>query len=287
MARGLTFLIDSQNDDGTWIDRPVIHGPRPFLTVTASQVHALAARGVRDALTTALPTVTDHARDPAPAAPTDEDATPAEVRDFLASHQPAACVFDFDGTLVDTSTINVDAARATLTDLGLTAPDPWLREAPWPTSPPCAAGSTPTWACHCPAPTRSSVDRARSRWLTCTHLVQPVPRVTALARHLAATTMPLAVASANDGQVVRAGLTAAGLADLFGVIVAREHVTRLKPAPDAYLQATARLAVPPRRCLAFENTDEGIAAALAAGLPVIDVRPESWTTHVPLVRAGE
>ncbi|MGA5193119.1 hypothetical protein [Streptomyces exfoliatus] len=53
VARGLTFLIDSQNDDGTWIDRPVMHGPRPFLTVTTSQVHALAARGLRDALTAA------------------------------------------------------------------------------------------------------------------------------------------------------------------------------------------------------------------------------------------
>ncbi|WP_443051619.1 hypothetical protein [Streptomyces sp. NBC_00234] len=39
------------------------------------------------------------------------------------------------------------------------------------------------------------------------------------------------MASANDGQVVRIGLTANGLADLFPIVVAREHVTRLKPAP--------------------------------------------------------
>lgn len=45
------FLTDTQTDDGTWHDRPVMYGPRPFLTVTSTQVHALAARGRRDALT--------------------------------------------------------------------------------------------------------------------------------------------------------------------------------------------------------------------------------------------
>ncbi|MDI1437304.1 HAD-IA family hydrolase [Polyangium sorediatum] len=85
----------------------------------------------------------------------------------------------------------------------------------------------------------------------------------------------------NDGQVVRAGLAAVGLADLFHVLVAREHIARLKPAPDAFLLAAAQLAVAPHRCLAFENTDEGVRAARAAGMPVIDVRPSDWTVQGP------
>ncbi|SFY43825.1 hypothetical protein OH786_35225 (plasmid) [Streptomyces atratus] len=52
LRHALRFLIDSQNDDGTWNDRPVMYGPRPFLTSTTTQVHALAARGLRHALTT-------------------------------------------------------------------------------------------------------------------------------------------------------------------------------------------------------------------------------------------
>ncbi|WP_327257243.1 HAD family hydrolase [Streptomyces sp. NBC_01244] len=215
-----------------------------------------------------------------PAAAPDEDATPTEVRDFHTAHQPAACVFDFDGTLVDTSTINIDAIRATLTALGLTVPEPWLREAPLADLTALRDRLRIDLGLSLPCTDREFVDRTRSHWLTRTHLAQPVPRVAALARHLA-TTIPVAVASANDGQVVRAGLTAVGLADLFGVIVAREHVTRLKPAPDAYLQATAQLDLPPGRCLAFENTDEGIAAALTAGMPVIDVRRASWTIRLP------
>lgn len=51
LERAMGFLTDTQTDDGTWHDRPVMYGPRPFLTVTSTQVHALAARGRRDALT--------------------------------------------------------------------------------------------------------------------------------------------------------------------------------------------------------------------------------------------
>ncbi|WP_407841443.1 HAD family hydrolase [Streptomyces sp. DSM 116496] len=122
------------------------------------------------------------------------------------------------------------------------------------------------------------VARTRAHWLTRSFQARPVPRVIAAARHLAAT-VPTAVASANDGQVVRAGLTAVGLADLFDVLVAREQVTQLKPAPDAYLLAAAQLATDPQRCLAFENTAEGITSARAAGIPVIDIREETGTVQ--------
>ncbi|MFJ5675775.1 prenyltransferase/squalene oxidase repeat-containing protein [Streptomyces sp. NPDC093097] len=53
VAHGLGFLADTQNGDGTWSDRPVMYGPRPFLTVSGAQVHALVARGLRDALAAA------------------------------------------------------------------------------------------------------------------------------------------------------------------------------------------------------------------------------------------
>ncbi|MFF2306131.1 prenyltransferase/squalene oxidase repeat-containing protein [Streptomyces sp. NPDC058128] len=49
VERAVRFLLDAQTGR-TWSDRPVMYGPRPFLTVTSTQVHALAARGLRDAL---------------------------------------------------------------------------------------------------------------------------------------------------------------------------------------------------------------------------------------------
>ncbi|MFD5419120.1 HAD family hydrolase [Streptomyces sp. NPDC127069] len=122
------------------------------------------------------------------------------------------------------------------------------------------------------------VRSARSYWLANAHLAVPIPPMAALAR-AAAHRGPVAVASANDGAIVRAGLAAAGLSDVVTVVVAREDVTRLKPAPDAYEAAARLLSVPAARCLAYENTDEGVTAARAAGMHVIDVRHPTRTLH--------
>ncbi|MBV6695601.1 hypothetical protein KV557_00480 [Kitasatospora aureofaciens] len=46
--KAVRFLVDTQTQDGTWSDRPLMFGPRPFLTATRPQIHALAARGLRD-----------------------------------------------------------------------------------------------------------------------------------------------------------------------------------------------------------------------------------------------
>lgn len=51
IQKAVRFLVEAQSTDGTWTDRPVMYGPRPFLTATGTQVHALAARALRHALT--------------------------------------------------------------------------------------------------------------------------------------------------------------------------------------------------------------------------------------------
>ncbi|MFF7637496.1 HAD family hydrolase [Kitasatospora sp. NPDC008050] len=180
--------------------------------------------------------------------------------------------------LADTSTLNTDATRATLTDLDLTVPEPWLRDAPLADLTLLRQRLHTDLGLRLPCTDGEFVTIARGHWLTRSHHVRELPRVTAVARHLA-TPVPAAVASANDGRVVDAGLAAIGLAGLFQAVIAREHVERLKPDPECYLLAAAKLAREPARCLAFENTDEGITAALAAGLAVIDIRASIWNAR--------
>ncbi|MFI5580587.1 HAD family hydrolase [Streptomyces sp. NPDC051822] len=86
------------------------------------------------------------------------------------------------------------------------------------------------------------------------HTLRPGPAVCAAAR-----TGLVAVASANDGRVVRAGLTVTGLDLLFPIIVAREDVACLEPAPDAYLAAASRLGLNPASCLAYETPEKASA----------------------------
>jgi HAD superfamily hydrolase (TIGR01509 family) len=56
------------------------------------------------------------------------------------------------------------------------------------------------------------------------------------------------------------------------------EVEHPKPAPDIYLKAAAGLGVDPTKCVVFEDSYSGVAAALAAGMKVVGIT----TTHSEL-----
>jgi HAD superfamily hydrolase (TIGR01509 family) len=85
----------------------------------------------------------------------------------------------------------------------------------------------------------------------------------------------LAVASSAPKSLIEAVLDASGMRPAFAASVSSEEVTRGKPAPDVYLEATARLGIAPENCAAVEDSSNGLRSAAAAGLTVIAVpRPE-------------
>lgn len=65
------------------------------------------------------------------------------------------------------------------------------------------------------------------------------------------------------------------------VLVTADDVPRGKPAPDPYLLAAERLAVPPARCVVIEDAPAGIQSARAAGARVIAIA----STHPPAALA--
>jgi beta-phosphoglucomutase-like phosphatase (HAD superfamily) len=86
---------------------------------------------------------------------------------------------------------------------------------------------------------------------------------------------PLAVASSANRPLIEFVLELTGMAGLFRATVSSEEVPRGKPAPDVYLEAARRLDIAPERCVAVEDSTNGIQAARAAGMRVIAVpRPD-------------
>jgi HAD superfamily hydrolase (TIGR01509 family) len=115
-----------------------------------------------------------------------------------------------------------------------------------------------------------------ARWLVASMarlvLARGLPLQPGAARLLAALDaagVPCALVTASSRAIMDAVLKVTGLS--FGVTVCGEDVQRGKPDPEPYLRAAALLGVPPDGCVVLEDSPTGIAAARAAGCPVIAV----------------
>lgn len=82
---------------------------------------------------------------------------------------------------------------------------------------------------------------------------------------------PLAIASSSNRPIIDLFLELTGTSDLFKATVSSEEVDRGKPAPDVYLEAARRLGVGPERCVAVEDSENGIGSAAAAGMKMIAI----------------
>tara|TARA_A100001015_G_scaffold310206_1_gene411147 strand:- start:3018 stop:3731 length:714 start_codon:yes stop_codon:yes gene_type:complete len=83
--------------------------------------------------------------------------------------------------------------------------------------------------------------------------------------------LSLSIATSSRTTKAEANLSEAGLISYFDHITGGDQVAQSKPAPDIYLRAIDRLGLSPDECLAFEDSNNGVRAAQAAGLPVVQV----------------
>ncbi len=95
------------------------------------------------------------------------------------------------------------------------------------------------------------------------------PGVAELIAEARAAGIRLAIATTTSPENVTALLDASlapGSSDWFAVIGAGDVVAAKKPAPDIYRWVLDRLALPASACLAIEDSENGLRAALDAGL---------------------
>ncbi|NJP40545.1 HAD family phosphatase [Oscillospiraceae bacterium HV4-5-C5C] len=77
---------------------------------------------------------------------------------------------------------------------------------------------------------------------------------------------PYCVATSSDQARTDFCLASGGLEQAFPQKICGNQIRRSKPAPDIYLAATQLLKIRPEHCLAVEDSPNGAASALAAGL---------------------
>jgi HAD superfamily hydrolase (TIGR01509 family) len=102
------------------------------------------------------------------------------------------------------------------------------------------------------------------------------PGVRELLLELKAAGIPMAVVTMSVRRMAEHVVNSLGF-DAFDTIVSGDEVAEPKPHPDPYLTAALRLGVDPRHCIAIEDSEPGVASAVAAGATTIAV-----PLHIPL-----
>jgi beta-phosphoglucomutase-like phosphatase (HAD superfamily) len=187
---------------------------------------------------------------------------------------PGALVLDFDGLILDTESCTYDAVVDIFRDHGLELDlNRWQAV--------LGTADRPHWTAWLADELGRSVDRealvARREEARLAALVTlpPCAGVEDLLVASEAAGVPCAVASSSSAEWVVPHLERLGLRDRFAVVVTSDDVggdpRRTKPAPDLFLAAAQALAQPPERCVALEDSPNGVLAAKAAGMAVVAV----------------
>ena len=188
----------------------------------------------------------------------------------LRTPDVAAVILDFDGTIVDTETPIFEAWLAAYRRRGRSVGlDQWQHALG------THGGFDPLT--HLEALLGGALDRdavlAEVKEATAKGCeAQPLlPGVETLLRDARALGLGRAVASSSSCGWVSGWLERHAVRDLLYVVVARDDVRKVKPDPELFLLAASRLRRPPASCVVFEDSPNGMRAALAAGMRCVAV----------------
>jgi beta-phosphoglucomutase-like phosphatase (HAD superfamily) len=199
---------------------------------------------------------------------------------LLSSSDPRALlgrrvlIFDFDGTVADTSALHAQAFNQVLASLGLSVHYPSI------------AGL-------------KTQDAMRQCLQQAGHACVPAiindltRRKQALVRELMSsslTALPgvdaflswsqsrfrLAMGTSGSRGTVALALRCLGHEHLFNPLVCADDVAHAKPAPDLFAKVLNLMSARPDEALVFEDAPAGFAAARAAGIDHVDARAMNW-----------
>lgn len=177
---------------------------------------------------------------------------------------PAAALFDWDGTLVDTLALIYRANVVVLRELGIELSREWYRE-----------NYTPDWRrsyLELGIP-EHQLDAIGARWSEEMAAARPraLPWARPALRRLRAHGVRLGLVTASTRAVVEHNLARLNLDGMFEAIRYADDVERSKPHPDALLEALDELGIAAPDTVYVGDTTVDLAMARAAGAPFVAV----------------
>lgn len=192
-------------------------------------------------------------------------------------------IFDYDGTIADTSTIHKEAFKRALSNLnlkynykdlaGLKTEDAIKK-----------IFETNQLKLPDSIPNLTARKRKISLKIMTTKL-KLMPSFDSFI-HLAKQYFILSVVSSGSRESINFGLKKFKLHSLFENIITSADVKFAKPSPDGFLHSLELTeGIKKEEALIFEDSDSGIEAARLAGIDVVDVRNVGWRKLEKILRA--
>jgi len=179
-------------------------------------------------------------------------------------------IFDFDGTLADTSPLHEAAFNSVLAPWGISADYPAI--AGLRTRDALAACFTKAGVAISTAAIQDlTVSKQSKVRASLKHELRPLPGVDEFLR-MARQRFRLALYSSGSRDTVLVALEQLGYVGWFAPMLCADDVMNTKPHPEGFIKVLAIAGINATDALVFEDSDAGIEAARRAGLETVDVR---------------
>ena len=193
---------------------------------------------------------------------------------FSGKAMPAGCLFDLDGLLLDTEPLHGQAWAEAVSQFGGSASAELLLGLRGRNKFDNASGLIEALQLTVSVEQLLAVQQPLARAKV--RQARAMPGAEQLVQRLQAAGMPLAIATSSGRESVEIKLAPHPWLHSIAVRVHGDdpQIQQGKPAPDLFIEAARRLNVDPTRCWAFEDSQAGAKAALAAGCRVFVVPAE-------------
>lgn len=190
-----------------------------------------------------------------------------------------ACIFDLDGTLLDSMRLWEQIDRDFLTQRGLEVPPDYVEAVTSLSFPEAAAYTIRRFRLP------DSADSLMREWndravYAYGHTISMKPYAKEYLLRLKERGVKLGIATSLSGALYRPALAQHGIGHFFDVICSTDEVSCSKAHPDVFLLTAERLDVSPRDCVLFEDILAAVQSGKTAGMTVYavydDASKDSW-----------
>lgn len=186
-------------------------------------------------------------------------------------------IFDMDGVIVDSEPLHIEHLHGYLRKIGVKKPDSFDRSLK-------GVNASETWNMlienfNLEYDLEFLINDSRRSYVDFLNSLKELPEIPGvikLIKALHAKRYPLSLGSSAAPKRIDLFLEKLNLQKYFQVIVSGDDVKRSKPAPDIFLKVAELMKVKPIDCVVFEDANNGVAAAHAAGMKCIAY---SGSTH--------